>query len=481
MKENIQKNELYFDVYSNNARNEINDNTNKKDVFGDVIKGFSVDLKNGSILQQSNSISFLRIIIMNYQISVKEIGDGILEDIMCKFVQEKTDIFIKISLLKLIETMFDVNTNFVREFCSINTGRRIYDVLFNEMIDKNSLIPLVNLLTLIDYLNIYSLYAHSYFYQNGFLGFIFKQIQCSNNENELGLLLTSLQKFMGSKCSERYSNDDLTKIAKTLLGIILPNFFAHQTSTIVPVIRILTLLFEKSDKGNHIKLIEDSKITAILITIINSDNLELAVSSISFLAIASVHSDVICLQLELYNVLGLSRVAIDDEKIFQTCSISIIQMIYSTIVACSSKDSNYSTLKYHLPENKCFVQFLNKIFKQRIDVELINKGLFLLGLIVNHYPTSELIPFIQLFELDDLLQSNIEAGPSDGATGSLTILYKIFSALTVAPFQSAKKIKEELFNEDMADALLTYKEMSESDELKNVTSVIINWINKKHI
>ncbi|KAH0791180.1 hypothetical protein GPJ56_004800 [Histomonas meleagridis] len=336
------------------------------------------------------------------------------------------------------------------------------------------------LLQVIDHFTTHVTSAHSFFFRQKFLGFIYYQLSHTQSDLHISSLLTSLYKFIGSPCSEGYSKEDLYNITNYTLDKIYPNFFLKPTSIIVPIINILTAIIRRDPRGKHVECIEKSGVSSLLITVINHDNMELSFASLNFLAIASYYSDRICYQLSKMCVITELSNSLRDKQIFDTCSDRAIQIMYNTIVFCYKNDSNYSTIAFSSPDYKCFVDFLKNVFENAEDTSLKQHALLLLGLIVDHFPANDqLISFLNEINVFGLLQPNIETGSCDGAAGALSILYRLTIALNVTPLNMCKNIVEIVIQQEMIKALNCYCDTCDVSQSREIAECVMNWINKE--
>lgn len=451
-------------------------------------------LENISPSERYDAIVTLHAYVIKRQVNTSLMPKKFISNFISLFTSPLTNISIKTKLLSLSDDMMKYCNDFVEKFAAELYFVRVYDEMRRNSFRVEQCLPVLDHFIIqknsFSCLNLSNL---------GYLEFLISSLEKEQNRSSIPYLYNSLMYFTGSDFFLSNHNDNLIfMIADHCLEKIIPSsgsesFNDLETRILVPIILTLSNLLKHISTTQYMDNIINSDAALIIMSLFNDENVELSAVAVDFLFNSTYYSDIICIQLQKFDIVQyiMQWLVKEDpenedgilinERLYGPCALKCLRIIYNTFVICSnSSDQELKTYIFLCSQDELFKKFLKYIMNDRGSSLEKSETFSILAIVFYILTPDYAITLANYFEIQEYILDIIDANYTfEDIYNALIISQRLAEIFTLTPYNSSSlsNFREVMLTKEMEDSLNEIKLTQGGDVLERV-NYLLGWIDE---
>lgn len=418
--------------------------------------------------QQLNAIQELNDLLLSVDgVRFDDFPSNFCETIVDIFFDETVSFHVRTSLLSFFDLFCERGPQYVDALAACT----LYSKLFRLCSAPRCLLQLDKWLAVLAHFIRVSPIAFSYFRTVNFVEFLDKSIQTRTKQLDRELLLRAMAQYALSSyfdpSIDEKSSEIMLRYAKNVLD---SHLLQKPTSLVGYAIEMLASVMSRSPKVDAFHNFHRDGISAIILELIQVENLQISRDCAFYLATVTHNSNVVCDQLVESDIFLKLIDALYNPGIFDECTLYCFTAMYNCLVAHPEKSADIVQSR----DEK-----LNAVIRKVLDLgSLETKQVVLdfLAIIIYNvygYDALELAAKYDFFRHVPII---LESGDLDVITNAVAAARKIIQALESNP-QFRDQVKKEMVSMDALEILEASMEKMRP-EVQELAQVYHDWMAK---
>lgn len=425
------------------------------------------DLQSKDIRRIYTSLDELCGYTANYDLNPNKLHPDYLSTLTSIFLSQNTELALKRKILKSIYHLCKHLSVFVISLAELNFHIRIFELFTAPKCNMSPIefIPLINLFLRL------SPSAYNFYTRFKLKDFVISKLSSSLDDCYIEYYLSVMEAIINNPLNSSCEYEEYKFIIEAVLQTLVPNFVNLNTRIATYCFRILSAIITRMSDFVYIKPIIESGLVGLALTAITSENIELSVSSVDFLANITYRSDAIGIQLFKSNFIEVISNAFSNSELYEYIAGLAYKCMNNVLL------TEYGpTIAFTISRSDSLISALNKSLNEG-NSQLIEGAMIVIAETLDLLTTFDILPFISNFPITEIIPKLLESDLTSVIPALVIVDILTDEYVFNSSEENALSFKEMMLDPDVYESLQSiYEKYSNDGSEATLALKLMKWI-----